>query len=246
MIIASMCTSALTSHGGESRSISPRSTRGGSSLAAGVVCADVARAAAAPLEALGALAGGRNSTSSMSPEFSVPGKPTAAQTINLRTADGGSQSMQASIPLQAAYLLHSTGVIGDGQGNALTAAVYVTRVLSDEAKFQLSRAKLRPTKHRHSPSNAASRMRTILSGTHEIGNNTWPGRQTRLGTQSNDAGWSSQVAREAHNLEVAGSNPVPATYHTFRRKLRLTYLPTFTSAALKKNSTNRSSISRSH
>ncbi len=25
-----------------------------------------------------------------------------------------------------------------------------------------------------------------------------------------DAGWSSQVAREAHNLEVAGSNPVPA------------------------------------
>jgi hypothetical protein len=25
-----------------------------------------------------------------------------------------------------------------------------------------------------------------------------------------DAGWSSPVAREAHNLEVAGSNPVPA------------------------------------
>ena len=28
--------------------------------------------------------------------------------------------------------------------------------------------------------------------------------------QHNDAGWSSLVAREAHNLEVAGSNPVPA------------------------------------
>ena len=26
-----------------------------------------------------------------------------------------------------------------------------------------------------------------------------------------DAGWSSQVARRAHNPEVAGSNPVPAT-----------------------------------
>ena len=26
-----------------------------------------------------------------------------------------------------------------------------------------------------------------------------------------DAGWSSQVAREAHNLEVVGSNPAPAT-----------------------------------
>jgi hypothetical protein len=28
-----------------------------------------------------------------------------------------------------------------------------------------------------------------------------------------DAGWSSPVAREAHNLEVAGSNPVPAIYN---------------------------------
>ena len=28
---------------------------------------------------------------------------------------------------------------------------------------------------------------------------------------ASDAGWSSPVAREAHNLEVAGSNPVPAT-----------------------------------
>ena len=26
-----------------------------------------------------------------------------------------------------------------------------------------------------------------------------------------DAGWSSLVARRAHNPEVAGSNPVPAT-----------------------------------
>ncbi len=26
------------------------------------------------------------------------------------------------------------------------------------------------------------------------------------------AGWSSLVAREAHNLEVVGSNPAPATY----------------------------------
>ena len=27
-----------------------------------------------------------------------------------------------------------------------------------------------------------------------------------------DAGWSSPVARQAHNLKVAGSNPVPATF----------------------------------
>jgi len=35
-----------------------------------------------------------------------------------------------------------------------------------------------------------------------------------------DAGWSSPVAREAHNLEVTGSNPVPATFFAVRRKKR--------------------------
>ena len=30
------------------------------------------------------------------------------------------------------------------------------------------------------------------------------------GKNTHDAGWSSPVAREAHNLEVAGSNPAPA------------------------------------
>ena len=30
-------------------------------------------------------------------------------------------------------------------------------------------------------------------------------------TQQTNAGWSSQVARQAHNLKVAGSNPAPAT-----------------------------------
>src|SRR5215203_740268 len=33
-----------------------------------------------------------------------------------------------------------------------------------------------------------------------------------------DAGWSSPVARQAHNLKVTGSNPVPATIqHTARK-----------------------------
>src|ERR1700754_359816 len=30
-----------------------------------------------------------------------------------------------------------------------------------------------------------------------------------------DAGWSSPVARQAHNLKVAGSNPAPATKRFF-------------------------------
>jgi predicted RNase H-like HicB family nuclease len=33
-----------------------------------------------------------------------------------------------------------------------------------------------------------------------------------LSSFHHNAGWSSPVAREAHNLEVAGSNPVPATF----------------------------------
>jgi hypothetical protein len=28
------------------------------------------------------------------------------------------------------------------------------------------------------------------------------------------AGWSSPVARQAHNLKVIGSNPIPATKYT--------------------------------
>ncbi len=34
---------------------------------------------------------------------------------------------------------------------------------------------------------------------------------TRLGSVG-DAGWSSPVARQAHNLKVVGSNPAPATH----------------------------------
>ncbi len=30
-------------------------------------------------------------------------------------------------------------------------------------------------------------------------------------TRAQDAGWSSLVARQAHNLKAAGSNPAPAT-----------------------------------
>jgi hypothetical protein len=33
-----------------------------------------------------------------------------------------------------------------------------------------------------------------------------------------DAGWSSLVARQAHNLKVAGSNPAPATKWFSSRK----------------------------
>src|SRR6266478_1735273 len=42
-----------------------------------------------------------------------------------------------------------------------------------------------------------------------------------LRRHNNDAGWSSLVARQAHNLKVAGSNPAPAT--TFLSRMLATY-----------------------
>ena len=49
-----------------------------------------------------------------------------------------------------------------------------------------------PGRQRHRPSRQAPRTRRDTLG----------------------AGWSSPVARQAHNLKVTGSNPVPATKHT--------------------------------
>ena len=45
-----------------------------------------------------------------------------------------------------------------------------------------------------------------------------PGRRSRdRHTTNTGAGWSSPVARQAHNLKVAGSNPAPATKHSKTR-----------------------------
>ena len=51
-------------------------------------------------------------------------------------------------------------------------------------------------------------------------NHTHPIRQCSLRAADNTqiAGWSSPVARQAHNLKVRGSNPLPATTFTERRE----------------------------
>ena len=49
---------------------------------------------------------------------------------------------------------------------------------------------------------------TILNQSHPLAKQRF---ETIITERNNIAGWSSPVAREAHNLEVAGSNPVPAT-----------------------------------
>ena len=47
-----------------------------------------------------------------------------------------------------------------------------------------------------------------------------------------DAGWSSPVARQAHNLKVTGSNPVPATKFTGKEASRISGTPLCFSAAI--------------
>jgi hypothetical protein len=42
-----------------------------------------------------------------------------------------------------------------------------------------------------------------------------------LHNQPQDAGWSSLVARQAHNLKAAGSNPAPATNFPLGCKLSI-------------------------
>ena len=43
---------------------------------------------------------------------------------------------------------------------------------------------------------------------------------TAVDQQLHSAGWSSLVARRAHNPKVVGSNPAPATKKDFREYLR--------------------------
>ena len=47
--------------------------------------------------------------------------------------------------------------------------------------------------------------------------NAADGATYRPGVREIGAGWSSPVARQAHNLKVAGSNPAPATKHSKTR-----------------------------
>ncbi len=52
----------------------------------------------------------------------------------------------------------------------------------------------------------------LLLKSHDPSSRTVPGRIPALhaAEHETDAGWSSPVARQAHNLKVTGSNPVPA------------------------------------
>src|SRR6195952_158311 len=68
----------------------------------------------------------------------------------------------------------------------------------------------------------AARPAKIIQTIHSLRHTDPPARGTRRATQAEatshhattlqgDAGWSSPVARQAHNLKAAGSNPAPAT-----------------------------------
>jgi hypothetical protein len=58
------------------------------------------------------------------------------------------------------------------------------------------------------PGPACRRLRRLVAGPDVA---ICLGLRVPLKLRHNDAGWSSSVARWAHNPEVAGSNPAPAT-----------------------------------
>jgi hypothetical protein len=135
----------------------------------------------------------------------------------------GRGSSQPSIPARAAHLLHSTCSVDERQETPITDNVRNSRRMSlSRLEKSKPRESTRHTKHRQAGIYTAHAARQTLPTEPQTAKNRGPGcKPNRF--QSNDAGWSSQVAREAHNLEVAGSNPVPAISHNFCRSLRLAF-----------------------
>ncbi len=75
------------------------------------------------------------------------------------------------------------------------------------------------------------------------------GEKTRRETrQVADAGWSSPVARQAHNLKVVGSNPTPATKKPARSMVwrALIFFLSQAKNQLNKNSTFESFLAPDH
>src|SRR5690349_24415436 len=73
------------------------------------------------------------------------------------------------------------------------------------------------------PSVRSAGARSVVVGTSQQApeHRIWTLPTPSVTLRSPVAGWSSSVARWAHNPEVAGSNPVPATkWNGPRRKLR--------------------------
>ena len=84
----------------------------------------------------------------------------------------------------------------------------------------------RPDRHRSRDTARANEPATPIAGSAGVGR--WHARERRTADGSrrypyvyspfhHDAGWSSLVARRAHNPKVAGSNPAPATNETLGR-----------------------------
>ena len=74
----------------------------------------------------------------------------------------------------------------------------------------------RPAKHRTTPSHETSYPRTLFSTrrrrppkAHRALSPAGPASSRRPPQPNTHAGWSSPVARQAHNLKVVGSNPTP-------------------------------------
>ena len=74
-------------------------------------------------------------------------------------------------------------------------------------------------KHKHHKTPSSRGGAATLSSASEDRQPNQPGCRAN-GAEKIIAGWSSPVARQAHNLKVVGSNPAPATKHTALPKRR--------------------------
>ena len=101
-----------------------------------------------------------------------------------------------------------------------------TRIIRTRQRFNVEYV---PHRRRLIPHSKNYELRTwqTLPTSLVSANNRGPGRANSSDRHPIDAGWSSQVAREAHNLEVAGSNPVPAICSKTSRTLNLGYQSAF-------------------
>ena len=136
--------------------------------------------------------------------------------------------------LRAAHLLHSTGPVHERQETPMHRQC--TQFPSDVAVTSRKVDAGRVNADIQNIGMQASHAATYRHGgpcrrSRKSANNRGPGCGSRTGANPTDAGWSSQVAREAHNLEVAGSNPVPAIFENIAETNVICYLPAFGSAA---------------
>ena len=125
------------------------------------------------------------------PDAAQPRAARRRGRVDLRRPGGpGEAARPDPIPNSAVKRFSAHGTVPQGPGESVAA-----RPAKIDARHPFTRP--RPRRTRHGPPQRPPRRCRQPASPH--------------GTPDGDAGWSSPVARQAHNLKAAGSNPAPAT-----------------------------------